>query len=535
MWNKKLFEVLSIIVVEIIGGAAYSSVSAAETLTLPIEFHILRSSHIKFDRSILQKILEKENETWAPCDIQFTLSKPIEHFDLISNLRPSKSQIKSEKNKLNLQLKTELSPAEIKDSFIEILANHIALSKNLSSKVLNKTLEDAGSSSLPIIVLDNPGRLGPYAPAQTLGTLSRDGLVDLFLNKTENPEILTTSFILYGINDEDPAQLELGKKHYSQIIHETGHFLGLNHDRFAPPNLMFFNSGEVLARQCEIARSFLKKKLGLDTLASDGKSCRESVLSHACQVSKIGTRSCGKDNPYSTQILQIYDQYPDFLKRELCNVSSIEILETPSFQGFAGTAKLGDGFKIMIRQSVVEHFMSMAEFFTIKEQISFANPADAPVVLARSAQGSNSALLPILTHELGHVISFEKSLNDGWTQFSWEGGSPSDTPLAENDFPNRTSMCFYSCWDKISDSSIAGKFYTDLMGTSFSTSYGATDSYEDLAESFWLFVLNRFNGGSQVIKLKSGEEFDLAEHFLTPQMKVKREFFENILNESNAL
>ncbi|MGQ0504656.1 MAG: hypothetical protein ACT4TC_04995, partial [Myxococcaceae bacterium] len=323
-------------------------------------------------------------------------------------------------------------------------------------------------------------------------------------------------------------------RYYSVLGHELGHFFGLNHDYVVEDNLMKgSNTNRLLPRQCEIARSFLGRKLKVDLKDGNGRSCRAELAQRICSVKGTGSAAqtrCGQGSGYAERILHIYDEYPEALKRELCELSRVSVVENAPYSGETAPDQSGT-YEIRLNADAIDRFWTVRDFLTWKEQLSFGgnpargSPADEtlPLLDGRMLQGSNVGLYFLFTHEVGHVFALRRGLSQEWSKLSWQPNS--SKPLQENDFPYRDRMCFSFCAGRFVPKEAIASVYTGLFGTNFVSAYGALDSEEDFAETFVYYVLDRYKGATFSLMLPSGgASHDLMAHFHSERLASKRAF-----------
>jgi hypothetical protein len=146
------------------------------------------------------------------------------------------------------------------------------------------------------------------------------------------------------------------------------------------------------------------------------------------------------------------------------------------------------------------------DWFTWKESMPFRSDPEfrlAGIIEAPAGDNRKNAIQFILLHEIGHLLSIGGRFHPFWfdgpaavrhageypfLDLSWKvaPGGRAFVSLFDASFPERKDVIFYG-HPKLDGSAIP-TVYGRLERTNFVTLYGATNPYDDFAESFVTFV-----------------------------------------------
>jgi hypothetical protein len=312
----------------------------------------------------------------------------------------------------------------------------------------------------------------------------------------------------------------------------------------------------------------------------DEDSCRARIASVVCLVDPVipgeeTERPCLTDTdlgPAISSLQTIYDAYPQALKNVFCSLGRIYLEKKSVGTAYAGTTPDGSmaimGFRADL---LLGEAPSLSRWVSWKEQLSFGGSRDYSVRddLVKIESSSSLAapasdfIYYVIAHEFGHILDFKLKVNDwscnesgdtctpkpaSWPELSWsfsypqKGQTPEDPwglsawePNASAAFDHRSELCFYGCADGRGKPELMEPLYASLHQGSFLTTYSATNSWDDFAETVAFYAGTRYTNLSYTAVLPSGTRFDLVEKYLhSESFRAKREwverFFEKLEN-----
>ncbi|MBF0441884.1 MAG: hypothetical protein HQK54_08275 [Oligoflexales bacterium] len=295
-------------------------------------------------------------------------------------------------------------------------------------------------------------------------------------------------------------------------------------------------------------------------------SCRGRIRGALCVLSSMpdtvpydGKYQCmaGSDT-YVRLFEDIHDSYPEAFQKMFCSVKHIFILDRFFATAFAGLIKQPDSDKVIgaqigIRKSLLDKPMSLAEWASWKEQISFGGNYESYELTQGLPYIQTSSNMPgfdlsyfVVTHEFGHIFDFANQLNradrkmdknqktseysDGtWGSISWLS---SDLPRPGDRFPYRRSLCFYSCNHEGMTKSAVKELYRGLSGSSFISTYAATSPTEEFADIIAYYMLDK-NGYSYILHTGQGESYDVMMKLGSMALAAKRQYITDFLSRTN--
>lgn len=246
---------------------------------------------------------------------------------------------------------------------------------------------------------------------------------------------------------------------------------------------------------------------------------------------------------YAPAFLAVHDAMPPALQRVFCSLTEIHLLKDVD-----GTAFI-TGSVMAIRRSILDDHLSLAAWATWKEQLPFGGGKtsyrarkDLPAIAATSKGPVNALLFMMVAHEFAHVLD---SAND-WNKMLCEGTSCTFAPgtwgalswasdrdaLPTDEFPERHSLCFYSCETPLSRTAIPA-FYEHLAHSRFLGAYAATNPADDLAEGLAFYLLDEALSGTYVVDTRQGERYDMIAKLRSPAYAAKRQFLRDALSRTN--
>ena len=282
-----------------------------------------------------------------------------------------------------------------------------------------------------------------------------------------------------------------------------------------------------------------------------GQDCRKELAQKVCLTDEYSsqppTDHCGEETVASKAILAAFDEFPDFLKAEVCKLDRIFVPAHARFTGLTTGSVGADGkvskVVVFLNGELLSKTLTWSQFLTWKEQLSFGGSQEPGVTrqdLASysgwSLRGSDSFVPFIFAHEMGHVLDLKYGVYERWAPFSWNMNPTGlDTPLPSNEFPHRQGACFYQCSGKFIEASSSTEYYQGLNQSSFVDGYAATDPVEDFAETFAFFVMDRSKGAELSLALPGGDRIDLMARFRSQKFADKTSFVARLVRELSGI
>lgn len=303
------------------------------------------------------------------------------------------------------------------------------------------------------------------------------------------------------------------------------------------------------------------------------KDCRKKIQSIMCLVdppeeghdpSKRTCQSGGE--AYAQYFETLYDFYPSTLQRMFCSLDVIFIEKNFFGTAYAGLLKDENGkvigAQMGIRKSVLDDGLDLTTWASWKEQLSFGGITDSytfsphlPVIETSSPITTVSDFLYfVVAHEFGHIFDFSNKLNkiidcpeapdgqerlecemdpDSWGGISW---ITDKRPKPQNDFLNRSFLCFYWCNGNPIDPEKVPQIYADLYyDTDFISIYATTQPWDDFADSFAYFLMSQNLNSTYKINAHPGESYDVIAKLNSPLWKKKYEYLEEFLKRTDII
>lgn len=301
------------------------------------------------------------------------------------------------------------------------------------------------------------------------------------------------------------------------------------------------------------------------------KNCREHIREILCLRSaatddqKKGSVCLEEGLNYAHFFEELYDVYPPALQKMFCSLTVINIERKFGGTAYAGIVKdtLGNvqGVEMGIRKSVLDENLNLQTWATWKEQLSFGGIADSytvtkglPEILTHANNNVNDFLYFVVAHEFGHIFDFANELNkikdsceekevDGkkvecemaeqsWGAISWINMSK---PRLENDYANRSSLCFYSCNQKYIATADINNLYSDLYRTNFISTYSSIQPWDDFADSLAYFLVQQNLDTKYMINTSQGITFDMMMKIKSPVWAVKYNYIKKFLERTDIV
>lgn len=274
--------------------------------------------------------------------------------------------------------------------------------------------------------------------------------------------------------------------------------------------------------------------------AVDETDCRAQIPKVVCHVE--GNQGSNFDRPcltdsdkYFPAFERLYDRFPAPLQKMFCHMEKIFVEKDLDSTAYAmrGSAVIG------IRASIIDEKLSLTDWSTWKEQLSFGGSLtsyktrdDLPTYEGEQTEGEDNFLYSVIAHEFGHLLDFANNVNGfsvrpgSWTALSWQSIS---TPKKGNDYLHRSGMCFYSCSRALPRTAVP-ELYESLHKTNFLNTYTARNAYEDFADTFSFYLLFKNVRQTYVLNTKQGKTYDAREvldsEALAPKKAWVERFFE---------
>lgn len=266
--------------------------------------------------------------------------------------------------------------------------------------------------------------------------------------------------------------------------------------------------------------------------------CRAKIKTAVCLVNGQGDNNCqtGSEN-YAPTFEALYDRFPSHLQKMFCTLERIYILKQFYATAYAGLVEDYSnktiGAEMGIRKDFVDQTFTIDLWASWKEQLNFGGDPDKYSMdpnLPQIHSSSQDMLYYVVTHEFGHMFDFANNLtgSGSWSELSWEYY---DQPTPENDFPLRSSLCFYQCNGNFIQLAKAVDLYNGLFSTNFISIYAASNEMDDWAETLAYYTMNHELNGSYNISLADGTKFDVMNHMNSPLMSKKIAFLEKLFRD----
>ena len=214
-----------------------------------------------------------------------------------------------------------------------------------------------------------------------------------------------------------------------------------------------------------------------------------------------------------------------------------------------------------IRKSVLDEGLNLATWASWKEQLSYGGLTDAytplpylPIIETSSEMTKvNDFLYFVVAHEFAHILDFTNEINktkncpsvpddqespecemdaNSWGGLGW---STDRRPKPENDFLNRSFLCFYWCnGNSIAPSSVS-QLYSDLFATDFISIYATTQPWDDFADSFAYFLMNKNLNTTYLLHTNQGASYDIMAKLRSPVWNKKFQFLVQFLNRTDIV
>jgi len=300
-------------------------------------------------------------------------------------------------------------------------------------------------------------------------------------------------------------------------------------------------------------------------------SCRDNIAKVICLVEPTpkdkdpDQRECLTGGEiYAIYFERLYDNYPPALQKMFCSLKKIYIEKE-----FFGTAYAGgsydqnykmDGAILGIRQSVLDQNLNHSDWASWKEQLSFGGVTDSytvtpdlPQIQTTSETNPDTFLYFLIAHEFGHLFDFANEINKakncsepqndddfpicemeegGWGAISWHTDV---NPKSSNEFPLRSSLCFYRCDGKPLSKLEVPQVYSDLSKTDFISMYAATGPYDDFADSIAYFLIAQNLNADYLINKKKKKTYDVMAKLRSPLFSKKFNYIENFLKRTDII
>lgn len=299
--------------------------------------------------------------------------------------------------------------------------------------------------------------------------------------------------------------------------------------------------------------------------------CRENIAKVLCIVNPTEEGQQPENRPclegsekYVGVFENLYDNYPLVLQKTFCSLNHLFIEKDFYGTAYAGTLIDEDGNTVGaimgIRQSVIDEQLNLATWASWKEQLSFGGVTDSytltptlPTIVLQSQVQTNDFLYFVIVHEFGHILDFANNVNktttcsepidknedpecemhkDSWGSISW---ITNQRPKFENEFLNRSSICFYWCKGNPLNVADVPQVYRDLAKTNFISIYSTTQPWDDFADSLAYYTMAKNLKLNYSIDTKQGQTYDIIEKLNSPLFSEKYKYLEDFMNRADLV
>lgn len=290
-------------------------------------------------------------------------------------------------------------------------------------------------------------------------------------------------------------------------------------------------------------------------------NCRENIAKVACLVDPISgegipgniERPCLEGSEkYAKPFEDLHDHFPPALQKMFCSLTHIYIEKSVVGTAYAGTIlnESGDilGAQMGIRQSVIDEDLNLSTWASWKEQLNFGGVTQSFTLTEGMPQHITSTdgdvsdfLYFVVAHEFGHIFDFANNLNAtdpacegdacpfakaSWGELSWESPQLAN---AENDFMDRTGLCFYWCETNTINLDRVPQLYRDLQRSNFISTYAASNPWDDFADSLAYFSTQHYLQTKYAIDTKQDAKYDIMRKLKSENFRSKREYIQRFL------
>lgn len=236
---------------------------------------------------------------------------------------------------------------------------------------------------------------------------------------------------------------------------------------------------------------------------------------------------------YVSTFLRIYTFYPKQLREEMCRLKRIFVENSFWASGYADPG----GPSIAVRREILDRNLTLSQWATWKEQLSFEGSKEAYRSAARLPFISAALPLPvsgaayfIVTHELAHLmdrdIGASKVAPGSFASLSWRAKNKIDTQALTADWPR---PCFYLCRRGKLKPARVPELYGALSRGAFASLYATRNPTEDFADTMTFHILARHPGFRYRVHYGDGRVWDIGRHLDSAAMQPKRAFIESVL------
>lgn len=287
--------------------------------------------------------------------------------------------------------------------------------------------------------------------------------------------------------------------------------------------------------------------------------CRANIKSSLCILKKkeVGDSNRQECQPgskkYIDLIQNIYDLYPPVLQKMFCSIRSINIEEGLDSTAYAYDLGKSNGVILGIRRSVLDKNLDLQTWASWKEQLSFGNINEdymssntLPVLGVSVLSKVNDFLYYALAHEFAHFLDYANDINQfvdcdieldscpttsgSWSELSWT----SDLDRTQEDtFDGIKDFCFYSCEEKYLDISNIPELYDSLYETTFISTYATTNPWDDFAESFAFYIMDKYLDARIDINTNQGNNYQGMKKLHSKKFEAKYNFIESFLSRTD--
>ncbi|MGI9384278.1 MAG: hypothetical protein ACR2PO_14090 [Methyloligellaceae bacterium] len=236
---------------------------------------------------------------------------------------------------------------------------------------------------------------------------------------------------------------------------------------------------------------------------------------------------------YVSTFLRIYTFYPERLRKEMCGLKRIFVEKSFWASGYADPG----GPSIAIRREILDRNLTLSEWATWKEQLSFEgsngayrSAAGLPFVSAALPLPISGAAYFIVTHELAHLMDRAFGASEiapgSFASLSWRAKDEIDAQALSADWPR---PCFYLCRRGKLKPARVPELYATLARGAFSSLYATRNPTEDFADTLTFHVLAQQAGFRYRVHYGDGKSWDIRRHLASEAMREKMAFIKSVL------
>lgn len=348
---------------------------------------------------------------------------------------------------------------------------------------------------------------------------------------------------------------------FAKAAHANSHFTFANKKTQYKSHSFYITSSSEVSKNNKSFKPF--------SFIQQMPNCKSKIKTLMCLVDPVldnqgsSEREClSGGEQYAVDFENLYDNLPVSLQKVFCSLNVIYIEKDLATTAYAGASLDSDGNKdgafMGVNKSILDHDLNLKQLASWKEQLSFGGiqqdyqiTPSLPIIKTSSNTSINDMLFFITTHEFGHILDFSNNLNnftscefkdnnyfcnepksDSWTELSW---ITNKTPLSKDEFKFRNKLCFYWCnGDHIQGSEISSLYNSIYYNSSFLSIYASISPWEDFADSFAYFLLEKHLNSSYIITYDN-VELNIIDKLHSEQFAPKYNFIDDFLTRAKII